>query len=304
MLLAIGGTATLWPSHQPKPPADPTIGPALLTEPALPENPEIAAREQVATAESPGDTEMIVGGKPAPAGGGYAIKLDPDEALEGRGDFATTDPDFRACEKLPGNDGIDACDRAIASGKFTGARYLISTATGLSAHAKGALDPGSQADFNQAADIDPTNFYAYWNRGALRMAEADFASAQSDFTTALSLNPDASSKIKIEEVLNAATTALKAASVQAVRAGGHHRSVAVRRRARRQRLGRLELSRPTPCRQPRCAHHPTLPASPLDGDDSVARQAATEPHLFLNSGFRFSMKAAMPSFWSSVANSE
>ena len=57
---------------------------------------------------------MIVGGKPAPAGGGYDIKLDPDEALEGRGDY------FRACEKLPGNDGIDACDRAIASGKFTG----------------------------------------------------------------------------------------------------------------------------------------------------------------------------------------
>ena len=83
---------------------------------------------------------------------------------------------------------------------------------------KGALDPALK-DFNQAADIDPTNFYAYWNRGALRMAEADFASAQSDFTTALSLNPDASSKIKIEEVLNAATTALKAASVQAAEPG-------------------------------------------------------------------------------------
>ena len=219
VLLAIGGTATLWPSHQPKPPADPTIGPALLTEPALPGNPEIAAREQVATAESPGDTEMIVGGKPAPAGGGYAIKLDPDEALEGRGDFATTDPDFRACEKLPGNDGIDACDRAIASGKFTGRAlsYLYSD-RGYLLMRKGALDPALK-DFNQAADIDPTNFYAYWNWGALRMAEADFASAQSDFTTALSLNPDASSKIKIEEVLNAATTALKAASVQAAEPG-------------------------------------------------------------------------------------
>ena len=51
------------------------------------------------------------------------------------------------------------------------------------------------------------------------MAEADFASARSDFTTALSLNPDASSKIKIEEVLNAAKTALKAPSVQAAEPG-------------------------------------------------------------------------------------
>ena len=166
---------TLWPSHQPKPPADPTIGPALLTEPALPGNPEIAAREQVATAQAPGDTEMIVGGKPAPAGGGYAIKLDPDEALEGRGDFATTDPDFRACEKLPGNDGIDACDRAIASGKFTGRAlsYLYSD-RGYLLMQQGRTRSRLSSDLNQAADIDPTNFYAYWNRGALRMAESRF----------------------------------------------------------------------------------------------------------------------------------
>jgi hypothetical protein len=38
VLLAIGGTASLWPSHHPSPPADPTIGPASLTESALPEN--------------------------------------------------------------------------------------------------------------------------------------------------------------------------------------------------------------------------------------------------------------------------
>ena len=61
----------------------------------------------------------------------------------------------------------------------------------LSAHAARAHSIPALTDLNKAADIDPTNFYAYWNRGALRMAESDFASAQSDFTTALSLNPDA-----------------------------------------------------------------------------------------------------------------
>ena len=36
--------------------------------------------------------------------------------------------------------------------------------------------------------------------------------------------------------------------------------------------------------------------APFDGDNSVARRAGTKPHLFLNSGLRFSIKAAMPSF--------
>ena len=46
------------------------------------------------------------------------------------------------------------------------------------------------------------------------MAESDFASAQSDFTTALSLNPDPASKAKIEEVLNVATEVLKASTAE------------------------------------------------------------------------------------------
>lgn len=122
LFIAVGAGLALWPGQAPSPPADPNIGPALLTKPVLPENPEIAAREQVATTESSNDT-------PATAGGGYTFKLEPDEPAEGRGDFATSDPDFRACEKLPGNDGIAACDRAIASGKFSG---LPSTAIAVS----------------------------------------------------------------------------------------------------------------------------------------------------------------------------
>ena len=51
------------------------------------------------------------------------------------------------------------------------------------------------------------------------MAESDFASAQSDFTTALSLNPDPTSKAKIEEVLNVATEVLKASTAENSEAG-------------------------------------------------------------------------------------
>ena len=64
------------------------------------------------------------------------------------------------------------------------------------------------------------------------MAESDFASAQSDFTTALSLNPDPASKAKIEEVLNVATEVLKASTASTSESSGsHYRSIAVRRRA-------------------------------------------------------------------------
>jgi hypothetical protein len=196
LFIAVGAGLALWPGQAPSPPADPNIGPALLTKPVLPENPEIAAREQVATAESSND-------KPAAAGGGYAFKLEPDEPAEGRGDFATSDPDFRACEKLPGKDGIAACDRAIASGKFTGRAlsYLYSDRGFLLMH-KGAID-AALTDLNKAAEIDPTNFYAYWNRGAVYAVKGDDLSARANYAQALALNPDQASKARIEEALNA-----------------------------------------------------------------------------------------------------
>jgi tetratricopeptide (TPR) repeat protein len=196
LFIAVGAGLALWPGQAPSPPADPNIGPALLTKPVLPENPEIAAREQVATAESSNDT-------PTTAGGGYAFKLEPDEPAEGRGDFATSDPDFRACEKLPGKDGIAACDRAIASGKFTGRAlsYLYSDRGFLLMH-KGAID-AALTDLNKAAEIDPTNFYAYWNRGAVYAVKGDDLSARANYAQALALNPDQASKARIEEALNA-----------------------------------------------------------------------------------------------------
>ena len=203
VLIAVGGAVALWPRHgDPLPLIGPTAEPALLTKPVWPENSEIQAREQMTLMPSEVTT---VGGKTEEP----PIKL----VLPGSPtDLSSGDPDFRACEKLAGQDGIDACNRAIASGKFTGRTlsYLYSD-RGYLLMRKGALVPGL-ADLDKAAEIDPTNFYAYWNRGALRMAESDYASAANDFTTALSLDPDPASKAKIEEVLNVATEALQAAN--------------------------------------------------------------------------------------------
>ena len=138
------------------------------------------------TAETEGSTEMIVGGNPPSP-------------------LAAGDPDFRACEKLSGDDGIAACDRAIASGKFAGRdlSYLYSD-RGFLLHAERSDLEAALADLNKATRHRlPRNFYAFWNRGAVLRPRATIGRAQEDFNTALALNPDTASKAKIEEALNA-----------------------------------------------------------------------------------------------------
>jgi tetratricopeptide (TPR) repeat protein len=79
---------------------------------------------------------------------------------------------------------------------------------------KGEVDP-ALADLNEAARVDPTNFYAFWNRGAVYAVKGDVGRAQEDLTTALALNPDKTSKAKIEEALNVVVAAAAAAKTEA-----------------------------------------------------------------------------------------
>lgn len=165
----------------------------MLTKPVWPENPEIQAREQMAAV--PNDVTMV-GGKTAETSGASGMAGSPSDVF-------SNDPDFRACEKLTGKDGIAACDRAIASGKFTGRAlsYLYSD-RGFLLMQKGAID-AALTDLNRAAEIDPTNFYAFWNRGAVYAVKGDNQGARINYTQALSLNPDQASKVRIEEALAA-----------------------------------------------------------------------------------------------------
>ena len=192
VLIAVGGTAALWSGNRTSPDPRDKIEPAILTEPVRPDNPEISAREQMAAV--PPDVTLV--GKPAEAGGASGMAGAPS-------DVSSNDPDFRACEKLPGKDGIAACDRAIASGKFNGRAlsYLYSD-RGFLLMQKGAID-AALTDLNKAAEIDPTNFYAYWNRGAVYAVKGDDVSARANYAQALALNPDQASKARIEEALNA-----------------------------------------------------------------------------------------------------
>jgi tetratricopeptide (TPR) repeat protein len=125
--------------------------------------------------------------------------------------LAAGDPDFRACEKSSGDAGIAACDRAIGSGKFVRRElsYLYSD-RGFMLMQKGAIE-AALVDLNKAIDIDSTNFYAFWNRGAVYAAKGDYGRAQEDLNTARALNPDDGSRAKIEEAL----TAVNASAAQA-----------------------------------------------------------------------------------------
>ncbi|MCJ7529040.1 MAG: toll/interleukin-1 receptor domain-containing protein [Methyloceanibacter sp.] len=194
VLIAVSAGMALWPWHSaPLPLIGPTAEPALLTKPVWPDNPQIQAREQMALV--PNDV-TTVGSKTAETVGASGVAGSPS-------DVTSNDPDFRACEKLTGKDGIAACDRAIASGKFSGhsLSYLYSD-RGFLLMRIGLLGP-ALTDLDKAAELDPTNFYAFWNRGAVYAAQNDLDKARADFTKALSLDPDQTSKARIEEALNA-----------------------------------------------------------------------------------------------------
>ncbi len=183
--------------------------PNLLIKPVWLDKQEHKTEQQVATAES-GDTEMIVSGKPQISSEDVFM----DSFKETEEQKAFFDPNFTACEKSSGNDAIAACDRAIASGKYSWRTlsYLYSD-RGFMLMQKGAIE-AALVDLNKAIEIDSTNFYGFWSRGAVYAAKRDFEGARADFTTALALNPDETSKAKIEEALNAASAGAKAASAQ------------------------------------------------------------------------------------------
>jgi tetratricopeptide (TPR) repeat protein len=199
LLLIIGVGLTFLPDRR-LPLIGPTADPAVLTEPAWQESlPQQALRNTEMDGNPPETNEQVAG---------VQTHEFNDETIEGALERPGSaelglDRDFRACEKYSGADAIAACDRAIASGKFTSGKlsYLYND-RGFLLMQKGAID-AAIVDLNKAIEIDSTNFYAYWNRGAVYAARNDFDTARADFTTALALNPDQASKAKIEEALNA-----------------------------------------------------------------------------------------------------
>jgi tetratricopeptide (TPR) repeat protein len=192
VLLVLGTGITVWQRHEGVSDRTEQSDNPLDTKPVWFPKTDATPQQQTAAAES--SDEMVVGGKPAPEQHSHSA------AALG---MAGHDADYQSCETSPGDDGLAACDRAIASSKFTGRNLsLLYSDRGFLRMQKGELDL-ALPDLNEAARIDSTNFYAYWSRGAVFAAKKDFDRARQDLTTALALNPDKTSKAKIEEALNA-----------------------------------------------------------------------------------------------------
>lgn len=202
-LLVLGAGLTLWPVHNLTSDSSERADPSVMTDPEWLKNVPVSAAKPMAAAEP----EISQGSAPDMSGA-YGSKAPASNLSAG-------DPDFRACEKSSGDDAIAACDRAIASGKFTGRSlsYLYSD-RGFMRMQKGELDL-ALADLDEAARIDSTNFYAFWNRGAVYTAKGDFDRAQQDLTAALDLKPDKTSKAQIEEAMNVVQAVAKAAKTEA-----------------------------------------------------------------------------------------
>jgi Tfp pilus assembly protein PilF len=111
------------------------------------------------------------------------------------------DPDFKACDTESGQTAIAACDRAIATGNFSGRSLsILYNDRGYLRMMEGSLDE-ALVDLNEAIRIDPYSTYAHWNRAEVYRHKGELTSARADYERALSLGPRAQDKPKIEAAL-------------------------------------------------------------------------------------------------------
>ena len=97
--------------------------------------------------------------------------------------------DRATCKNASGEVAIDACSRAIASGKYKGRSLsLLYTNRGVE---YGAKDDNDRAitDHDQAIRLDPKNALAFNNRGKAYIAKRDNDRAIADYDQAIRLNP-------------------------------------------------------------------------------------------------------------------
>ena len=97
--------------------------------------------------------------------------------------------DAATCHKASGAVAIAACDRAIASGQFTGIELAkLHTSRGVERKQAGDLD-GAIADYDAAIKLNPKDFFAFNNRGNTWRDKGDLDRAIADFNAALQTPP-------------------------------------------------------------------------------------------------------------------
>jgi tetratricopeptide (TPR) repeat protein len=98
-----------------------------------------------------------------------------------------SDPDFQACLK-PSDVQAEACERAIASGKFSGnALSSLYNNRGIGHQKKNDLD-GAISDFAEAIKLNGRNAFAYNNRGNAYRNQHKNDEALADFAKAIEID--------------------------------------------------------------------------------------------------------------------
>ncbi len=101
------------------------------------------------------------------------------------------DPDYQACAKMSGDAAIAFCDRALASGKFTGRELAtVYINRGYERGTKNDRD-GEFSDYEAAIRADPTYALAYSNRGTVNRRWGKLDLALEDLNEAIRLDATA-----------------------------------------------------------------------------------------------------------------
>lgn len=98
--------------------------------------------------------------------------------------------DAATCHKASGAVALAACDRAIASGQYTGIELAkLHTSRGVERKQAGDLD-GAIADYDMAIKLNPQDFFAFNNRGNTWRDKGDLDRAIADYGEAIRLDRD------------------------------------------------------------------------------------------------------------------
>ena len=101
-----------------------------------------------------------------------------------------TADDFSACETASADAAIAACDRAIASGRYSGVKLSeVYNNRGYELERQKNHDR-ALADYNTSIALDPNHTFAYNNRGNVRFTLGDVDGSIADYTAAIRLNSD------------------------------------------------------------------------------------------------------------------
>jgi len=97
--------------------------------------------------------------------------------------------DWETCDKQSGDVAIEACSRAIASGRYKGNDLgVLYNNRGVEISSKGDRDRAI-ADYDQAIRLHPKYAYAYSNRGDAWRVKGDLRRALADLDEAIRLEP-------------------------------------------------------------------------------------------------------------------